>query len=196
MTRTSIDRHSRTVPLSCQHKVRWKQLRFQIWPNSFRYLLSPLPTRITNLSTISVGPGFDLGGLDAMATRQVAREDHSTAKAKASSSKHTQRRKPTIPSSAPSTPLLIAPLGNGTRSVPSLNEKPQGPLQVDYELKLEVNFSSKMVLEMQEGVVCKTQRMVIGRVLGGKPTIKALQDCLKLHFTHSQLLEKLKCESK
>jgi hypothetical protein len=42
-----------------------------------------------------------------------------------------------------------------------------------------------MVLEMQEGAVCKAQRMVIGRALGGRPTIKALQDCFKLHLPAS-----------
>jgi hypothetical protein len=31
-----------------------------------------------------------------------------------------------------------------------------------------------MVLEMQEGAVRKAQKMVIGKALGGKPTIKAL----------------------
>ncbi len=42
-----------------------------------------------------------------------------------------------------------------------------------------------MVLEMQEGVIHKARRMVIGRALGGRPTIKALQDCLKLHLPAS-----------
>ncbi len=38
---------------------------------------------------------------------------------------------------------------------------------------------------MQEGVVRKAQRMVIERALGGRPTIKALQNCLKLHLPAS-----------
>jgi hypothetical protein len=42
-----------------------------------------------------------------------------------------------------------------------------------------------MVLKMQEGAVRKARRMVIGRALGGRPTIKALQDCLKLHLPAS-----------
>jgi hypothetical protein len=42
-----------------------------------------------------------------------------------------------------------------------------------------------MVLEMQEGAVRKAQRMVIGRALGDRPTIKAFQDCLKLHLPAS-----------
>jgi len=89
--------------------------------------------------------------------------------------KHTQRRKP-------ATPLLIAPLGNETGSVPFSNEELQGPSPVDYELELKAKFLPKMVLEMQEGVACKARRMVIGRTFDDKPTIKALQDYLKLHL--------------
>jgi hypothetical protein len=35
-------------------------------------------------------------------------------------------------------------------------------------------------LEMQEGAIRKACRIVIRRTLGGKTTIKTLQDCLKL----------------
>jgi hypothetical protein len=72
-----------------------------------------------------------------------------------------------------------------TGSTPPLGEEPQGPSPVDYELELEADFLLEMVLEMQEGVVRKTRKMVIGRALGGRPTIKALQDCLKLHMPAS-----------
>jgi hypothetical protein len=123
--------------------------------------------------------------LDAIAAGEVVQEDHSAAKAKASSLKHTQRRKPTTPASAPSTPPLIAPPGNGIGSAPPLGEESQGPSRVDYELKLEADFSPEMVLEMQEGVIRKTRIMVIGRALGNRPTIKALQDCLNLHLPAS-----------
>jgi hypothetical protein len=71
-----------------------------------------------------------------------------------------------------------------TGSTPPFGE-PQGPSPVDYELKLKVDFPPEMVLEIQEGVVRKARRMVIGRALGGRPTIKALQDCLKLHLPAS-----------
>jgi hypothetical protein len=80
---------------------------------------------------------------------------------------------------------LIAPLSNKTRSTPPLGEEPQGLSPIDYELELEVDFSLEMVLEMQEGVFRKAQIMVIERALGGRPTIKALQDCLKLHLLAS-----------
>jgi hypothetical protein len=38
---------------------------------------------------------------------------------------------------------------------------------------------------MQEGVVRKERRMVIEKAMGGRPTIKAFQDCLKLHLPAS-----------
>jgi hypothetical protein len=85
----------------------------------------------------------------------VARKDHSAAKVKASSSKDTQKKKPTTLALAPSTPPLIAPPSNETRSVPPSSEEPQGPSLVDYELELEADFSSEMVLKMQEGVIRK-----------------------------------------
>jgi hypothetical protein len=76
--------------------------------------LTSSPTRITILSTISVRPRFGLGDLDAIAIGQMAQEDHSTIKAKASNLKFMQRKKLTTPTLAPSTPPLIAPLGNRT----------------------------------------------------------------------------------
>jgi hypothetical protein len=123
--------------------------------------------------------------LDAIPTGQVAQEDHSTVKAKTSSSKFMQRRKLTTPASPPSAPPLTVPPGNGTGSTPPSGEEPQGLSPVDYELELEADFPPEMVLKMQEGAVRKAQRMVIGRALGGRPTIKALQDCLKLHLPAS-----------
>jgi len=72
------------------------------------------PTRIADLSATSVGPRFGLGDLDTIAIGQVAQEDHSTIKAKVSSSKLMQRRKLTTPASAPSAPPLTASPGNGT----------------------------------------------------------------------------------
>jgi hypothetical protein len=116
----------------------------------------------------------------------VVQEDHSTVKAKTSSSKHTQRNKPTTPASAPSTSTLIAPPSNGIGSLPiDYEPSPQGPSPIDYELELKADFPPEMVLEMQESVVRKTQKIVIRKALGGRPTIKAFQDCLKLHLPAS-----------
>jgi len=74
---------------------------------------------------------------------------------------------------------------NEIGSAPPLGEEPQGPSPVDYELELEADFPPEMVLEMQEGAVYKSRKMVIGRALGSRPTSKALQDCLKLHLPAS-----------
>jgi hypothetical protein len=48
-----------------------------------------------------------------------------------------------------------------------------------------------MVLEMQEGAIRKAHRMVIGRTFGGRTTIKALHNCLKLHLSTSFVLATL-----
>jgi hypothetical protein len=53
---------------------------------------------------------------------------------------------------------------------------------VDNDLELEAEFSSDMVAEMQEGATKKAQRMVIRRTIKSRPTIKALNNCLKLHL--------------
>jgi hypothetical protein len=41
---------------------------------------------------------------------------------------------------------------------------------------------------MQEGVIRKARKIVIEKAMGGRPTIKALQDCLKLHLPTSYTL--------
>ncbi len=57
-------------------------------------------------------------GLDAAATRQVAREDLSVAKAKAPSERSAQRKKSATPTTAPPNPTLIAHLGSGIGTTP------------------------------------------------------------------------------
>jgi hypothetical protein len=52
---------------------------------------------------------------------------------------------------------------------------------MDNDLELDVDFSLNMVVVMQEGVARKARRMVIERTIGGRSTIKVLNDCLKLH---------------
>ncbi len=147
--------------------------------------LTFLPPCTSYFLSANVGSRFGFGGLDAVATKQVAREDHSTAKTKVTSAKHMQRRKPAAPATGPSTPPLISPPRNGIRSAPPSGEELQRPSPVNCELELELEFLSKMVLEMQEGAARKARRMVIGRTLNGRPMIQAFQDCFKLHFTTS-----------
>jgi hypothetical protein len=110
--------------------------------------LTSSPTRIADLSATSVGLGFGLGDLDAITTGQVAQEDHSAVKTKASSSKLMQRKTLITPASAPSTPPLTTPPGNETGSTPPSGEEPQGLSPIDYELELEADFPPEMVLKM------------------------------------------------
>jgi hypothetical protein len=53
---------------------------------------------------------------------------------------------------------------------------------VDYSLELEAEFPKEMVIEMQGNVTRKPCRTVIGRTLGGRATLKALHESLKLHL--------------
>ncbi|CAM6047870.1 unnamed protein product, partial [Sphagnum compactum] len=48
----------------------------------------------------------------------------------------------------------------------------QGPSPIDYDLELDAEFLSEMVAELQERAARKVRRMVLGRTLGGRPTIK------------------------
>ncbi|CAM6058866.1 unnamed protein product [Sphagnum tenellum] len=63
---------------------------------------------------------------------------------------------------------------------------------MDRGLELEAEFSHEMVFEMQSNAARKARRTVIGCTLGGRPTFKALHECLKLHlpatFTSTTLL--------
>jgi hypothetical protein len=100
--------------------------------------------------------GFGFGGLDVVSTSQVARENHSTAKARTPSLKHQQKRKMAAAfTPTPSTLPLITPPGNGTGTACPPGEKHQGPSPVDYDLELDAEFPSEMITEMQEGAARK-----------------------------------------
>jgi len=126
-----------------------------------------------------------LESLGAIAARQVAREDLSTAKAKEPNERSVIRKKPTISATAPPNPTLITHPSNGPGTTSFAGEDTQGPSPVDYSLELEADFPMDMMFEMQENVAKKTRRTVIGRTLGGKATFKALHECLKLHLLAS-----------
>jgi len=59
-----------------------------------------------------------------------------------------QRKIPTTPTSAPSTPPSDRASKQRVGSDPPSGESPQGPSLVNYELELKVDFSPEMVLEM------------------------------------------------
>lgn len=79
---------------------------------------SHFPHTSYHLLTI-VGQGFGSKGLDvAAAARQVAKEDLSTAKAKAPSERSAQRKKSVTPTTTPPNPTLIAHPSSRTGTTP------------------------------------------------------------------------------
>jgi hypothetical protein len=129
--------------------------------------------------------GFGFGGLAAVASGQVAREDLTTIKAKAPSLKHTQKRR--IAASTPPTTIfpLNTPLGNGLGLTSLSKEEPQDPSPMDNNLELDAIFPLDMVVVMQEGAPRKAHKMVIGQTINGRLMIKVLNNCLKLHLPTS-----------
>jgi hypothetical protein len=145
---------------------------------------SPLP-HTSDLFSLIVGQGFGSEGLGATTVRQVVKEDFSAAKAKEPNKRSAIRKKPTILATAPPNPTLITHPGSGPGTTSPAGEATQGPLLVDYNLELEVDFPMDMVLEMQENATKKTRRTIISKTLGGRATFKALHECLKLHLRAS-----------
>ncbi len=93
------------------------------------------------------------------------------------------------------TPPILAltmRLGKGPGTIAPKGADPQGPSPVDHGLELEAEFPHEMVSEMQNNAARKARRTVIGHTLGGRPTFKALYECLKFHlpasFTSTTLL--------
>ncbi len=83
----------------------------------------------------------------------------------------------------PSFHTLITQPGSGTGATSPDGEATQGPLPIDYNLKIEVDFPTDLVLTMQENTAKKVRQTVIGITLGGKATFKTLLDCHKLHLS-------------
>jgi len=77
---------------------------------------------------------------------------------------------------------LDAFLGNGTSASSPSGEDTQGPSPVDYNLEIEVEFPTAMVIELQKTAVLRARKIVIGRTLAGRASFKDLQDCLRLHL--------------
>jgi hypothetical protein len=81
----------------------------------------------------------------------------------------------------PPTPLET-PANNGAGAPPPQGDDTQDPSPVDYNLEIEVEFSAKMIIEMQKSATLRARKTVIGRTLSGRASFKELQDCLKLHL--------------
>jgi len=119
---------------------------------------------------------LDQGNRGAITARQVAKEDTLAARAKDPNEKNdrrTLRKKPSTPTTAPPpNPTLIVHLGSRLRRTSPTGEETQGPSPVDYSLELEAEFSKGMVIEMQSNAAKKARRIVIGRTLGGRATLR------------------------
>jgi chemotaxis response regulator CheB len=84
----------------------------------------------------------------------------------------------------PSPHSLIEQSGIGTGATSPEGEASQGPslAPIDYSLEVEADFPRDLVSTMKESAAKKTRRIVIGRTLGGRATLKSLLDYLKLHL--------------
>ncbi len=142
--------------------------------------------RFSELVSTFVGQRLDQGNRGATATRQVAREDSSAARAKDPNEKNdtrAPRMKPSTPTTAPPpNPTLIMHPGSRPGRTSRTKKETQGPSPVDYSLEIEAEFPKEMVIEMQGNVARKARRTVIKRTLGGRATFKELHECLKLHL--------------
>ncbi|CAK9859571.1 unnamed protein product [Sphagnum jensenii] len=79
-------------------------------------------------------------------------------------------------------PILITHVSKGPGKNAPQGAELQGPSPVDHGLEIEAEFPHDMVSEMQNNSAMKARRMVIGKTLGGRPSFKALHECLKLHL--------------
>ncbi|CAK9266648.1 unnamed protein product [Sphagnum jensenii] len=132
--------------------------------------------------SISVGPGRSSEGSDIAAARQSERIDLSAARAKALRVRNSLRKNSTSSVITPLPHSLIVQPGSGTGAASPKGEAAQGPSPIDYSMEIKADFPTDLVIVMQESVTKKARRTVIGRMLGGRATFKALLDCLKLHL--------------
>jgi hypothetical protein len=65
---------------------------------------------------------------------------------------------------------------------PPEGEDTKDTFPVDYNLEIEVEFPTEMVIELQKSATLRARKTVIGRTLSGRVSFKELQDCLKLHL--------------
>jgi hypothetical protein len=143
--------------------------------------LHPSP-RTPKFISADASSGIGFGGLEAAVVSQVVHEDLTTTKAKAPSLKQAQKRRTIASTHVTTISPLNTPLSNESRLTSLSGEGPQGPSPMDNDLKLDADFLLDMVTVMQEGATRKARRMLIGRTIRSKPTIKVLNDCLKLHM--------------
>jgi hypothetical protein len=131
---------------------------------------------------VSVGLGRSSEGSDIATARQSERINLSAARAKAPRVRNSLRKNSTSSMITPSPHSLIVQPSSGTGAASLEGEAVQGPSPIDYNMEIEADFPTDLVVVMQESAAKKARRIVIGRTLGGRATFKVLLDCLKLHL--------------
>jgi hypothetical protein len=100
----------------------------------------------------------------------------------ASDAKNTQRKQAApLVRELPHTSLDALPSNGIGASSPS-GEDTQSPSPVDYNLEIEAEFPTAMVIELQKNAALRARKTMIGRTLAGRASFKDLQDCLRLHL--------------
>ncbi len=81
----------------------------------------------------------------------------------------------------PSSPDALP--GNGTGASSPSGEDTQDSSLVDYSLEIEAEFPPAMVIELPKNATLRACKMVIGRTLASRASLKDLQEVLRLHLS-------------
>ncbi|CAK9231747.1 unnamed protein product [Sphagnum troendelagicum] len=141
----------------------------------------PPPFSFVNSFQNATGQGGNSGIPSAVARRHATSEEHPAIEKNSRESSDPGRGSNTNKNTLP-IPALITHLSKGPGKSAPKGADLQGPSPVDHGLELEAEFPQVMVSEMQNNAATKARKMVIGRTLGGRPSFKALRECLKLHL--------------
>jgi hypothetical protein len=143
-------------------------------PSSLSSFVNPLQN--------TAGQGGASGSLSNGAGRHVASEKLPAIEDKKSGESSDTGKGSNTNKSTTHNPALITQASKGPGKSASKGAELQGPTPVDHGLEIEAELPYEMVSEMQSSAATKARRMVIGRTLGGRPSFKALHECLKLHL--------------
>jgi hypothetical protein len=147
---------------------------------------SLFPPRFSESFSAYAGQGLEQKIRGAIAARPTKRDEALADRSKDPSEKSSKRtpRKDlsTSTTTPPTNPTLIVHSSSGLGRTSPVGEETQGPSLVDYIIELKADFAKDLVIEMQGNAARKARRTVIGRMMGGRASFKALQECLKLHL--------------
>uniref|UniRef100_A0ABP1AAB8 DUF4283 domain-containing protein n=1 Tax=Sphagnum jensenii TaxID=128206 RepID=A0ABP1AAB8_9BRYO len=142
----------------------------------------PLPFSFVNTLQNATGQGENVGILSNGTKRHATSEKLAAIEERSSRESSDPGKGSNTSRYATPNPTLITQVSKGPGKSSSKGAELQGPSPVDHGLEIEAEFPQEMVSEMQNNAAMKARRMVIGRTLGGRPSFKALHECLKLHL--------------